>query len=101
MKKPTPIKGILLLFLAISLGACEQKNQVPVIQPIHSFNEVDFSSFEPNTLVIFDVDETLIRPIDTYLLNEHTPQGEAFRKQLIQQHPEVKDWDTLSSIMLL
>lgn len=100
MKKLNFIKRIFLLFITLSLCACQQQKQTQTIQPIHSFNEVDFSTIEPDTLVVFDVDETLTQPTDTYLINEHSPQAEAFKKKLFQQHPEVKDWNGLASIML-
>lgn len=89
-----------LLFITLSICACQQRHHTQPIEPIHSFNEVDFSTIQADTLVVFDVDETLTQPTDTYLINEHTPQAEAFKKKLFQQHPEVKDWNGLASIML-
>lgn len=86
--------------MSLSICACQHQKQTQSIEPIHSFNVVDFHAIEPNTLVVFDVDETLTQPTDTYLINEHSPQAEAFKKKLFQQHPEVKDWNALASIML-
>ncbi|MDP4155670.1 MAG: DUF2608 domain-containing protein, partial [Bacillota bacterium] len=100
MKKLNFIKSVFLLFISFSICACQQQEKTQPIEPIHSFNDVDFSTIEPNTLVVFDVDETLTQPTDTYLINEHSPQAEAFKKKLFQQHPEVKDWNGLASIML-
>lgn len=101
MKTLNFIKSIFLFFVAFAVCACQQQKQTQTIEPIHSFNEVDFSAIELDSLVIFDVDETLTQPTDTYLINEHSPQAKAFKKRLFQQHPEVKDWNVLASIMLL
>lgn len=46
------------------------------------------------------MDETLIQPIDSYIANEHSDQARAFLKQLIQNHPEFTDWDSLSAILV-
>lgn len=70
------------------------------IQTIHSFSVVNFNSIGTDTLVVFDVDETLIQPTDTYSINEHTPQGEKFRKKLLLKHPEIKNWDIYADISL-
>ncbi|MBA3814803.1 MAG: hypothetical protein H0X26_10060 [Alphaproteobacteria bacterium] len=94
------IKSIFLLFIIFAIYPCQSQKQSQSIESIHSFSKVDFSTIEPSTLVIFDVDETLTQPTDTYLINEHSPQAEAFKKKLFGQHPEIKDWNALASIML-
>ncbi len=70
------------------------------IKTIHSFNEINFNKIKPGTLVIFDVDETLIQPLDSYYINEHTPQAHEFRKKLFMKHPEIKNWDIYADITL-
>jgi hypothetical protein len=91
------ISNFLWLALLVFLPSCYQDS---AIKEIYSFNEVDFNTIQPDTLVIFDVDDTLIQPKDAYLTNEHTPQGQAFEKKLLKKYPEIKNWDYLASIML-
>ena len=99
MKNSNIIKSF--IFLAITFLVYAVKLQADsFIQPIHSFNEVNFNDIQPNTLVVFDVDDTLIQPIDSYVFNEHSAQGKTFRNKLIQEHPEVQNWDELSAIVL-
>ncbi len=93
------VKSVVSLVLALFVCCC-QPHKIQPIESIHSFNEVDFNAIESRSLVIFDVDETLIQPTDTYLINEHSSKAEHFRKLLIQRHSEVKDWDTIASFML-
>ncbi|MBN9542459.1 MAG: DUF2608 domain-containing protein [Alphaproteobacteria bacterium] len=81
--------------MAFSLIGCSH------IKPIKSFNEADFSIISEDTLVIFDVDETLIQPLDSYLINEHTEQGKNFRNQIINKYRDVENWDNLTAVMLL
>lgn len=100
MKKLNIIKSVFLLFIAFAVCACQHQKQTQPIEPIHFFKEVNFSAIERDTLVVFDVDETLTQPTDTYLINEHSLQAKAFKKKLFGQHPEVKDWNGLASIML-
>ena len=38
--------------------------------------------------------------MDTYSINEHTPQGVEFRKKLFVKHPEIKNWDIYADISL-
>lgn len=72
------------------------------ITSIASFRDVDFEHLcGSDTLVLFDVDETLIQPEDAYLMNEHTIEGQRFRESLIKNHPEIKNWEELQGIMLL
>lgn len=71
------------------------------IQSIRSFGEVDFNAIKSKTLVIFDVDETLIQPTDIYVMNENSPHGEAFKKRLVAANPEIKNWDEIATILLL
>lgn len=71
------------------------------IHTIKSIEEVDFSDIQQNTLVIFDVDETLIQPSDIYVLNENTSVAKVFREKMIFANPQVKNWDALMSIIIL
>lgn len=70
------------------------------ITPIASFAEVDFNAIDRDTLVVFDVDETLIQPVDMYYINEGSPQAQAVKKKLIEGHPEIKDWDEYMDILI-
>lgn len=73
--------------------------QHPILE-IYSFAEgVAFHDIQPDTLVIFDVDQTLIQPVDTYPANENSPEAEQFRNALVQRYPKT-DWVKLASIML-
>jgi hypothetical protein len=83
------------LLILVGISACGDN-----IKTIHSFDEVNFNDITPDDLVIFDVDDTLIQPVDAYLINEHTPPGKALQQTLLQQYPQVKDWANLVSIML-
>lgn len=94
------INILFLLFIAWPLCACQPQKKIQDVEVIHSFNEVNFNAIESDTMVIFDVDETLTQPTDTYLINEHSPQAAAFKKKLFLHHLDVKDWDALASIML-
>ncbi|AIL12643.1 hypothetical protein IM40_02460 [Candidatus Paracaedimonas acanthamoebae] len=92
-------KKVLIWCVGLLITACEQK-YVKQIEPIQSFSSIDFSSIKPESLVIFDVDETLIQPEDTFLINEHTPQGKDFIQKLIQTYPIMKSDNHIASIML-
>lgn len=90
-----------IMLFAIICGGFWWYNRNPhQITTIKSFAEVDFNAIDTNTLVVFDVDETLIQPIDSYSINEFTPQGNAFKKQLFESHPEIKDWDEYMDILI-
>ncbi|MBN8828198.1 MAG: DUF2608 domain-containing protein [Sphingobacteriia bacterium] len=87
------------LMLILILSSCTNYNKHPQIKPINSFNEANFD-LPKNILVIFDVDETLIQPVDSYLINEHTETGKEFRNFLLEKYKYIKDWEHLTSIML-
>lgn len=91
----------LLLFLCTALAAIHS-NAIDITET-HSYKHIDFDAITANTLVIFDVDETLIAPVDAYLINKHmhTPEVTIFDEQLLKKYPEVKDWNELASIRLL
>jgi hypothetical protein len=89
---------ILTIILAGFSGPCQPKQQY-IITPISSFSQVDFDPIDPDTLVIFDVDQTLIQPIDMYPASENSPQAEQFRNYLVKIYPNV-DWIKITSIML-
>lgn len=92
-------KKVLIWCISLLVSACEQK-YIMKIETIQSFESIDFSSINPESLVIFDVDETLIQPVDTFLINEHTTQGKNFRQKLIQTYPTMKSDNHIASIML-
>lgn len=70
------------------------------ITTIASFSEVDFNAIDRDTLVVFDVDETLIQPTDTYFINESSSQAQAIKKKLIESHPEIKEWRIYEDILI-
>ncbi len=45
------------------------------ITTIKSFSEFDFSNLTPHDLVVFDIDETLIQPTDSYLIHRHSAKA--------------------------
>lgn len=93
-------KIILLLLLILLTPSCFFKN-FESIKLINSFNEIDFNIIASDSLVILDVDETLIQPKDTLIINEHSQEAKNFKVKLIQQYPDIKNWDNLYSIMIL
>ena len=78
------------------LTGCAQSE----ILPIQSHQHTNLDLITKDTLVVFDVDETLIQPVDTYLVNEHSARGKTFLKAFVASHPKFKDWDVLTSILL-
>ncbi len=89
-----------VFLIAIALSACNHQ-QPTQIKTIQSFSEVNFDSITSGNLVIFDVDETLIQPIDTFLINEQTSQGQVFKQKLIRDYPILEnDNNHIASIML-
>lgn len=89
-------------FSLIGCGLPISTPPTPEITSITSFKDVNFEhSCDSKTLVLFDVDETLIQPEDAYLVNEHTLEGQRFRENLIKDHPEITNWEQLQAIMLL
>lgn len=92
-----------LLYMALVLGCgffmngC-QSCHLDGINSIKSFNHVSFDHIKGDqTLVLFDVDETLIQPQDIYFLHEHKPMGRLLRKKLVENHPH-EDWNTLQQL---
>ena len=88
-----PMIGISLWSGLLLLVSCGNGD----INSIHSFKDVNFDSINPGALVLFDVDETLVQPVDSYLLNENKKNVIAFKKNIMKMHPEVKDWDKMGS----
>ena len=83
------------------LTGCTAHNQTNTIKSIQSYDQVDFENItDPATVVLFDVDETLIQPEDTYLINEHSERGLKFRQSLIQKHPEIMKMHDIGGIIL-
>jgi hypothetical protein len=48
------------------------------IKKIQSFKQIDFDAIQPGSLVVFDVDDTLIQPVDTITLHESSPEAKKF-----------------------
>ncbi|MGI4775959.1 MAG: DUF2608 domain-containing protein [Janthinobacterium lividum] len=87
-----------LLFSGCS-GQSLHKNNF--IRTISTYNEVNFGEISSTEiLVLFDVDETLIQPEDTYLINEHSEEGKKFRYALLKKYSQFKDWDSIAGILL-
>lgn len=83
------------------LAGCAANNQTITIKSIQSYDQVNFENItDPATVVLFDVDETLIQPEDTYLINEHSERGLKFRQSLIQKHPEISKMHDIGGIIL-
>ena len=70
------------------------------ILPIKSFHEVNFDAIEPKTLVLFDVDETLIQPRDALVMNLFSPQGKELIARFKQKYPAL-DVTYIHSLMSL
>ena len=81
-------------FIFYSFTKCHSQ-----ILEIHSFNQVNFYAIAADTLVIFDVDETLIKPVDNYVLNEHTSEVKEFRQRTFTKFPK-EEQDLFHGIML-
>jgi hypothetical protein len=102
MKSTHIFASFIIIAALFILGSCK-KNESFV--PIHSFHEVNFDAIPTTgTLVLFDVDETLIQPVDTYVLNEQSPEAVALLRSLAEQYyaqgHTKDDADYLASIML-
>lgn len=83
------------------LAVCTANNLTPTIKSIESYNQVKFENItDPATLVLFDVDETLIQPEDTYLMNEHSEKGLKFRESLIQKYPQIREMHDIGGLVL-
>lgn len=94
------ISAIIIFFTLITVIFLLQHKNKYEIMTIKSFSEVDFDEIGADTLIVFDVDETLIQPIDMYYMNESSPQAQAIKKKLIEDHPEIKDWDEYMNILI-
>lgn len=92
-----PVCIIIGICLITIINACSPDF---FILSVSNFKAIDFSAIKSSeTLVIFDVDETLIQPIDTYLVNEQKPEAIHFREKMVAAHPEIKDWNRILSII--
>lgn len=67
---------------------------------IDSHTKVNTNDSDASTLVVYDVDETLVQPLDSYLVNEHDSVGKSFLAEFIAKHPEVVDWDFYRAVIL-
>lgn len=97
-------KSLIIAFFVCCISGCDflsSDQPYSSIKSIRSFSEFNFDTIrDPGSLVLFDVDETLIQPTDTYLIHEHTPEGVSFRQKLKEDNPDYKDWDEVAGIML-
>ncbi|MCE2991612.1 MAG: DUF2608 domain-containing protein [Candidatus Jidaibacter sp.] len=95
------MRKIYTFLLFALLTGCTANNQTNTIKSIQSYDQVDFENItDPATVVLFDVDETLIQPEDTYLINEHSERGLRFRQSLIQKHPKIMKMHDIGGIIL-
>ena len=78
------------------LTGCQHRG----IELLKSHGDIDYGCINSDTLVIYDVDETLIQPTDTYLIHEHTSHGKAFLTKFVDSNPQFKNWDQLTSLLL-
>lgn len=88
----------IILVWVLYLPSCGILSSIKVI---YSYEDVDFDAITPDTLVVFDVDETLIQPEDMYLIHTEMldTQGKRFHAKMLQKYPHVKDWLRLHSIV--
>lgn len=86
----------LIAALSVVVG-CHFWQSTNSIIAITSFHEVDFDAIQKDTLVIFDVDETLIHPSDAYMMNQNSKQSNIFHEKFFAEHPEVTDWHALNA----
>lgn len=90
---------VLLLF-SLLFSSCSNSVSSS-IKDIKSYKEVDLENIiDSTTLVLFDVDETLIQPEDSFLINEHTERGLEFRRSFIQKNPEIMKMHDIGGILL-
>lgn len=90
-------RWIFLILLCCCLGVTGCRSG---IQEINSFDQVPFDRIPSGSLVLLDVDETLVQPSDTYLIHEHARSGRAFMRRFVAAHPEVSDWSWVTPILL-
>jgi hypothetical protein len=75
--------GTLLSIIALFFVLQSSKS---TIHEISSFTTVNFGAFKKGDLLLFDVDETLIQPVDAVLINQHNPKQKEFRQKLKEQY---------------
>jgi hypothetical protein len=73
MKKQ--IIALYLLLLAIPVIYYYHVRKYDRITTITSFSHYDFSTITPCDLIVFDIDETLIQPTDSYLIHRNSTRG--------------------------
>ncbi len=91
----------IIIFLSI-LYVFKNVYKTYQFQTITSFQEINFDEFSQDDLVVFDVDETLVQPIDAYLINEHDNSIalKLFQAKALAQYPALlKDGAYYASIM--
>ncbi len=89
-------------FLALGTAKVGHYNGVP---PSASYNQVYFDAHRAHTLVVFDVDKTLIEPVDKhihvmYLANKGWSTAHQFKEYVAQTYPTV-DWRKIVRILLV
>ncbi len=89
------MNSILFILIFFISGCAHNEFQI-----IESHRDIKLDLISKGTLVVFDVDETLIQPIDSYLVNEHSPKGKAFLRAFVSSHPKFPNWDILTSATL-
>ncbi len=88
----------ILICLVFVVGACV--NAPYTTTRISSHLEVITDDCDETTLVVYDVDETLVQPSDSFLSNEHTVQGRNFLSELVKKYPKKTDWGRFRAILL-
>jgi hypothetical protein len=69
----------------VSLTSCIYWHES--IVSVNSYNEIDFAAIDEKTLVIFDVDETLIQPDDAYVMHEFGSDTKQLQHEFKQRYP--------------
>ncbi len=75
------------------------------VQPIASYNQVSFDSMSADTIVVLDVDKTLIQSVDKhihvmYLANKGSSIAHQFKEYVAQTSPSV-DWRKIACILFM
>jgi hypothetical protein len=77
-----------------------QKGQDKSFPELSSHKNFPLQSVEPGTLVLYDVDETLVQPTDVYLVNEQSPEARTLIQNFQKENPTFRGWDNLVSVLL-
>lgn len=95
MKK---IKLLYCIIFVLGYGYSSLIN-AQIIKDLTSYQYIDFDNIDNDTLVVFDVDETLVQPIDSLLVNLRSSKSDELFYKIITRYPDVDNWDYYYSII--